>query len=277
MADETAGGELLAAACARAPVSARVVLEQRGLRTGNPGLRGLVRPGMRILDVGCGTGSISRAIARAVGRTGHVVAVDQDEVLINRARRLFGHVANLEFAVYGALRELPGGFDLACCARLLQWLAKPELAVDALASAVVPGGLVQILDCDHLQAEWDPDLPPAMRHFYEAFLTWRSDSGMDNRVGRRLPELLRTAGLIDVSTRPMAHTCRRDRGADWEHASLWADVVATRGDQLVRAGYVSDSERRAAESQYQAWLTDQGAVHVLALVSAYGRRPPADG
>lgn len=263
---------------ARFPVSASVILDRRDLQTGNPGVIDLVRPGMRILDVGCGSGSISRAMATEVGRAGHVLAVDCQEELVNRARRRFGHVSNLQFAVFDGCGILPGEFDLACCSRMLQWLADPERAVLAMADAVKPGGFVQLFDYDHLQAEWHPDLPPAMRHFYEALLTWRSDAGMDNRVGRRLAQLLAQAGLIDVFSQPMPHICRRHPGGDWEHASVWADVAATRGHELVRDGYISDAECLAAEAEYRCWLAEQGVLHVLALVSAHGRRPrSADG
>lgn len=263
----------IAAGRARFPASASVILDRRDLRTGNPGVIGLVRPGMRVLDVGCGSGSISRAIATEVGRAGHVLAVDCQEELINRARRHFGHVGNLQFAVFDGCGVLPGDFDLACCSRMLQWLPDPQRAVRAMADAVKPGGFVQLFDYDHLQAEWHPDLPPAMRHFYEALLTWRSDAGMDNRVGRRLAQLLARAGLIEIFAQPMPHVCRRQPGHDWEHASVWADVAATRGHQLVRDGYISDAERLAAEAEYRCWLAGQGALHVLALVSAHGRRP----
>lgn len=68
------------------PSSAVPILERRGLAAGNPRLVQLLRRGMRVLDVGCGTGSITAEIAAAVAPEGSVVGLDRDASLIQTAR-----------------------------------------------------------------------------------------------------------------------------------------------------------------------------------------------
>jgi hypothetical protein len=68
-----------------------------------------------------------------------------------------------------------------------------------MVAAARAGGAVSILDYDHTAAEWDPPPPTAGARFYEAFLAWRTEAGMDNAIGARLERMLRDAGLLDVT------------------------------------------------------------------------------
>ena len=72
------------------------------------------RSGERVLDIGCGGGITSAAIARAVGATGQVTGLDVSKVILDIARQRYGHVANLEFllADAGAHEFAPGTYDL---------------------------------------------------------------------------------------------------------------------------------------------------------------------
>jgi SAM-dependent methyltransferase len=65
-----------------------------------------VRPGQRVLDVGCGTGYFSRLVARSVGPNGVVVGIDPSESMIQYARQKTASIGNCEFQV-GAAEALP--------------------------------------------------------------------------------------------------------------------------------------------------------------------------
>ncbi|GHF45983.1 class I SAM-dependent methyltransferase [Seohaeicola zhoushanensis] len=58
--------------------------------------RAALRPGQRVLDIGCGTGASVLAAAAAVGPTGHVLAADISELLLSRARERTAHLPNVE-------------------------------------------------------------------------------------------------------------------------------------------------------------------------------------
>ena len=73
------------------------ILNERTLEGDHRRLAELLAPGMRVLDAGCGTGSITAGIARRVGELGQVVGIDRDAVLFKQARTAFPDLANLEF------------------------------------------------------------------------------------------------------------------------------------------------------------------------------------
>src|SRR6266446_5552766 len=73
------------------------ILNRRTLERDHRRLFDLLRPGMTVLDVGCGTGAITAGIARVAGSQGNVVGVDRDESLLDIARKEHGGVLNLRF------------------------------------------------------------------------------------------------------------------------------------------------------------------------------------
>jgi trans-aconitate 2-methyltransferase len=95
----------------------------------------------RILDVGCGDGKISAAIAERL-RSGSVLGVDPSRDMIAFASSHFGPVhANLRFEVADA-RRLPykNEFDLVVSFNALHWVPEQDLALDSIHAALKPGG-----------------------------------------------------------------------------------------------------------------------------------------
>lgn len=260
---------------AHMPPGAPAILERRGLASGNPGLADLLRPGLRVLDVGCGSGSITRDVARAVGPTGRVIGIDVNPVLIDRARARNANIPNVSFRVCDIRREHPvGKFDLAYAARVLQWITDPRSVVSMIRKVIVVGGIVQVYDYDHTAAIWQPELPRSMKDFYSAFLSWRADAGMDNRIARHLANVLSDGGLVDVQAKVLPQEWRRENPVEWSLAGMWADVAASRGHQMVRDGYITEHQRAQADLDYRSWLSVVGERHVVHLAAAWGYQPP---
>jgi ubiquinone/menaquinone biosynthesis C-methylase UbiE len=107
-------------------------------------------PGLRVLDVGCGTGAISKDIAAQVGDTGHVTGIDNTEYFIQSGKETYADVKNLDL-IYTDLfaYEPEEKFDLIVAARVLQWLNNPVEALKKMYSLLKPGGMVSILDYNH--------------------------------------------------------------------------------------------------------------------------------
>src|SRR5262245_22918543 len=195
---------------AHMPEGSAAILDARSLATAHRRLASLLRPGLSVLDVGCGTGAITRGIAEAVGREGRAVGVDVDPAMIDKARAGHAGVSNLSFAVADAC-ALPfrGIFDVVTAARVLQWLADPEAAVRWMTTAVKRSGRVVILDFNHEKVSWTPEPPASMRRFYSAFLRWRDTAGMDNAIADHLAELFAKAGLAEITTTEQHEMTRR--------------------------------------------------------------------
>ena len=229
---------------------------------------------MSVLDVGCGSGAITRGVADAVGPDGTVLGIDVSIELVGSALRSCDGVANLSFEVADIHQlERPAEFDVVNAARVLQWLADPMPALRAMVEAVRPGGTVIVLDYDHTKLEWDPEPPSAVGRFYDAFLQWREEAGMDNRLAEHLPAMFRSAGLIDIEASDEAEIAERDDEDFATRVALWPDVIATRGHQLVGDGVLSEAERSRAESEFRRWIEDDAERQLLSLSAVTGTRP----
>jgi ubiquinone/menaquinone biosynthesis C-methylase UbiE len=260
---------------AHMPEGTQRILNARSLQTAHRRLAVLLRPGLKVLDLGCGTGAITRDIAAAVGPHGQVVGADVNAALIAEARRVHETVPGLSFEVCDVY-TLPfrAAFDLVSAARVLQWLAHPLDALRMLVTATVPGGRVLILDYNHEKIVWQPPPPACMRMFYTAFLRWRAEAGMDNAVADHVAQMCAQVGLVNIVTTPQPEVTQRTDPDFAIRLGLWAEVAATRGHQMVADGVITEPQRAAAETEYRAWLHDNAASQSLYLMAVEGTRLP---
>jgi ubiquinone/menaquinone biosynthesis C-methylase UbiE len=255
---------------ARMPAGTGGILDRRTL-AGHPHLAALLRPGVTMLDVGCGPGAITADAADVVGPHGLAVGADVSPPLLARARQRVADGRPLRFtrADIFAMPFAPA-FDVVTAARVLQWLARPGDAVASMARVTRPGGTVLVLDYDHDAIRWTPSPPPAMRAFYAAFLAWRAQAGFDNAIARRLPALFEAAGLSRVRVDHAPEIATRGDADFATRAGIWADVAATRGHQMVADGIVSEDDRRRAEADYRAWVDTDATSMTLHLDAVQG-------
>src|SRR5688500_2183313 len=102
------------------------IFDSRTLKTDYATLAPILRPGLRVLDVGCGTGAISKGIAEQVGTTGYVLGIDNTKAFIDSGRETYKEVCNLELLHADLFNFQPAEkFDLIVAARVLQWLNNP--------------------------------------------------------------------------------------------------------------------------------------------------------
>ncbi|MBM3787255.1 MAG: methyltransferase domain-containing protein [Acidobacteria bacterium] len=227
--------------------SDRGTLNARTLEKDHKRLAALLRPGLSVLDVGCGTGAITRGIAKV---TGDALGIDRDKSLVPDEPG-FQHADILNFE--------PGRrFDIVTAARTLQWISNPQQALDRMTALTKPGGLVVVLDYSHERNVWQPDAPPSFQHFYAAFLKWRAHHGWDNLLADHLEDLFAQAGLADL------HATTDDELAP---PGLWPMMVDSLGPVIVRDGFLTDLKRMAAAGGIGAYEGTQA----LALRTVIGR------
>ena len=262
----------LAAGRAQMPEGSNRVLDERTLTASYRTLAALLKPGMAVLDVGCGTGAITRGMAELAGPSGMVVGIDPGESLVAQAREKHREVPGLAFVVADVYTYVPGAsFDVVASARTLQWLADPYDALQRMAGFLKPGGTLSVLDYNHEKITWNPLPPPSMQLFYDAFLRWRADAGMQNDIADRLAGYYETAGLRDIAVTSQVETVRRTDPDYAAKMSIWAKVAETRGHQLVADGYVTEAQRLAAVQDYTAWLATEGDHMEMYLLAVEGR------
>ena len=256
------------------PEGSSAILNTRSLQTSNRRLAEMLRPGLSVLDVGCGTGAITRGMAEAVLPNGRAVGIDANVRLIEEARRAHGDIPGLSFDV-GDIYRLPyhNSFDVVTAARVLQWLAKPLEALRTMAAAVKPGGAILVLDYNHEKIHWQPPPPQSMETFYSGFLRWRAESGMDNAIADHVAAMFTTIGLMGIVETPQHEVTRRGDPDFETRLGIWAEVAASRGHQMVVDGMLTEAQRVAAEAEYRAWIRHKAECQILYLIAVEGVRP----
>jgi len=233
----------------------------------------MVRPGMSVLDVGCGTGAITFGIAKAVGERGRGVGVDRDPALIENARKDYP-LPNLMFETGDATSlSYRAEFDIATAARTLQWIGDPAAALAKLKAAVKPGGAIVILDYNHVSNSWEPEPPPVFREFYQAFLAWREANHWDNQMADHLPDLMRAAGLTQIEIHNQDEIIGRDDPDHQRHFDVWGYVIEVPGDQIVAGGFLTPEQLRAAADEFKPWATTELMKQTMVMRTVTARVP----
>ncbi|WP_332369729.1 methyltransferase domain-containing protein [Spirosoma telluris] len=224
--------------------------------------------GLSVLDVGCGSGAITRSIAEKTGPTGRVLGIDPNENLIQQARQNAGTLPGIDFQQADVFSfDTTEQFDLVTCARTLQWLAQPEAALINMKRFVKPGGHLAILDFNHEKLAWSPEPPAAMRTFYDAFLQWRQDAGFDNAIADHVQAMMHRIGFESVTVEAQFEISKRSDPDFAITSRLWAEVAELRGPQLVQAGYISEDIRLQAITDYDNWIATIGESMIVYLLA----------
>ncbi|NIG56453.1 methyltransferase domain-containing protein [Chitinophaga sp. Cy-1792] len=260
-----------AAKRAEMPSGTAILLEERSVENSNHNLLAVLRPGQTVLDVGGGSGAITQGITRYVGNSGKVYGIDSSEELIGIARNKYGHIPNLEFIHGDIMRyETSLRFDIITVARTLQWLTNPVDVIAKLKQLLKPGGILCILDYNHTKATWDPQPPQSMVHFYDKFLQWRQDVGMDNEIADHLSALLSEQGFSDITITDESERGTLSDPGFHAHANIWAVVAKLRGKQLVTDNYITEDERLLAIEEYETWVASAARSHTMYLRGVHG-------
>lgn len=157
-----------------------------------------LRPGMRVLDVGCGVGDVSFMAASFVGPTGQVVGVDSDPRSLEWARRRADEAGldQVHF-VQRDLHELESDepFDAVVGRFILIHLADPADTLRRLALLVRPGGILAFQDF-HFEYVPMSTAPVALwDEWLRLFLGTFRQAGRDTAMGMHLYQVFVDAGL----------------------------------------------------------------------------------
>jgi SAM-dependent methyltransferase len=149
-----------------------------------------LRPGMRVLDVGCGPGDVSLLAARLVGPTGTVLGVDAagDIIEFARARAAAQGISTVRFEQSTVADVAADEVDAVIGRLILMHLPDPVAALRQLAALVRPGGVIAFCEFDVTAARSWPDSPLA-RTVVGAIVD------LDPTFGANLHTLFRRAGL----------------------------------------------------------------------------------
>ena len=183
-------------------------------------------PDARVLEIGCGTGAISRLLA-ARPKVGQVLGVDPSPILLAQARELAAGISNLSFQEADG-RDLPlpdASFDVVVVHRVLSHVPGPERVLGQAFRVLRAGGWLAAFDGDYATitlatGDFDP-LQACVAAFTPAYIT-------DPWV-RRLPAMVHQAGFAEGRLRSHGFVQTSEPDYMLSIADRGADALATAG------------------------------------------------
>jgi ubiquinone/menaquinone biosynthesis C-methylase UbiE len=235
-----------------------------------------LRPGMDLLDVGCGPGTITLGLAQEVA-PGQVTGLDHDADEIEAARALAAErgIANVTFQTGNAL-SLPfedGTFDAAYENNLFVHLSQKAVpAAREVYRVLKPGGLFGARDADAEAVVWGNPIEP-LKQLDALFRRWHQSRGSDITLGKRLPAILREAGFADTIKSVSADTKGTPKGAR-AHAEITVFLLdGPFGRDIVEKGWADQAAVEHLKESVREWGEHPDAFFANVHVEVIGWKP----
>jgi SAM-dependent methyltransferase len=225
-----------------------------------------VTQGWRCLEVGAGAGSIAEWLCRRVGPDGKIVATELQTKFLETI-----DAPNLEIRRHDITTDEleTGAFDLVSARKVLEHLVSPQVALRNMVAALRPGGWLLVEDSD---------LASFMRvsfchrerfeRSYAKFLEALASGGFQPKLGVRLGDELRAAGLTDV--RLKGTTAEWTAAGDHPVGKVYRMTIERVRERIVKAGLLQNEEvdQLLADIQSPEFHAITG-IHC----AAWGRKP----
>lgn len=236
-------------------------------------------PGMAVLDVGCGPGTITADLARLVA-PGPVVGIDRAEEAVAEARaRTGGPVGHgpvpsgVEFRT-GDVYQLEfeaRSFDVVHGHQLLQHLSDPVAALSEMRRVLRPDGLLAVRDADYGAFVWYP-AEHRLDRWREVYTEVSARNGADANTGRRVPALVAAAGYRDLQVSSSTWTFADEPSLSW-WSGTWADrcVASSFAAQALEYGLSTRGELDSLAEGWREWAGHPDALFVVLHVEVLAR------
>jgi trans-aconitate methyltransferase len=232
-----------------------------------------VAPGSRWLDIGCGTGMLSRAILQDC-EPAAVMGIDRAEGYLAFAREQ-AQDTRVRFAVQDvqALADDAAAYDAVVSGLVLNFLPQPDVAIGHMVRGARPGGVVAAYVWDYAGSM------QLMRHFWDAAAALDPQASSLHE-GRRFPicqpqplaDLFRAAGLAQVEVRAIEITTNFQDFDDY-----WLPFLGGQGPAPSYVQMLSDEQRAALRERLRQSLpiAQDGSIALVARAWAVrGARQP---
>ena len=231
---------------------------------------------MRVLDFGCGPGTISVDLAEHLLPDGSIVGIDYSDAVIAQAKSNAAEkgVTNAEFAV-NSIYETgydADSFDAAYAHQVLQHLSEPVRALTEARRVLKPGGICAVREVDWgTSAIWPAD--ERLSKFLDVYYKVAERNGGDAHAGRRVKQWFTEAGFTDLVVTTSTWTFSDENGLKW-WGEQWAERIL-RSDLAKRAleyGIASESELAEISQGWLDWVDAEGAFFAFTQVEVVGTK-----
>ncbi|KAI0552649.1 ubiE/COQ5 methyltransferase [Xylaria curta] len=204
-----------------------------------------IKPHYRILDVGCGPGSITVDFAQLVPQ-GSVIGIDASDDVLSQARELAherGVEGNLTFQRHDA-NELPfsdGEFDIVYCHQVLHHVRNPVAILKEMKRVTRKGGFVAAREVDYGALIWYPELP-GIQKWEDVHMAIFKANEVQPKAGRYVRAWAKEAGFLheEITFSWGLWNYQDDEAVVW--ATLWAD-------RALKSSYASTSLEKGISTQ----------------------------
>lgn len=247
-------------------------MAKRSLDTHGAFFKPYLRPGMKLLDCGCGPGAIALGLAKAIF-PGMLTGIDCEvsQIQIATESAFTEGVSNAEFleANIYALPFADDSFDAIFSHALFEHLKEPTQALREMWRVLKPGGIVGVRSPDwggFLIAPSTPELEKAFSYY-----KWLQQQNSGNpEVGRELRALLRQSGFTNIK----ASVCYQD----YERLSEITEYLALRieasakVDGAVEKGWTDERLLTAMSHTLREWSQHPDAFFAQSWCEAVGQK-----
>ena len=225
-----------------------------------------LRPGLDLLDVGCGPGTITVDLATRVA-PGRVVGIDLSDEPLAEARGLAertGVAATFEVGDVYALSEPDDSFDVVHAHQVLQHLADPVAALREMARVCRPGGVIAVRDVDYAALTlFPPDV--ALDRWLDLYYRVARRNEGEPDAGRMLLAWAHAAGLRDTTATTTSWCWGTPAEREW-WGNSWAGRATSSAfaEQALAYGLSSAAELETIAAAWLDWAAaDDGWLGMM--------------
>jgi SAM-dependent methyltransferase len=232
-----------------------------------------IRPGWRAVDIGCGPIGILNLLSERVEASGSVIGLEREQRFVEMARaeiakRRLGNVTMVQADGLDTGLE-KNSFDLVHERLVMINVSAREAFLTEMLSLLRPGGTVILEDVDNVSWLCQP-AHPSWEVLLNAFHTVFHAGGGDGFIGRRLPVLLRAAGVQNIQTKVAVETPPL---GDYRRTHLVSLIDSIR-DKIIAKGLLNEAQLNEHREALMRHLSDPATTVIdKLLVQCWGQKP----
>ncbi len=226
-----------------------------------------LRPGLSLLDIGCGPGTITADLAELVAPA-TVTALELTEEALNGAREETARRGQTSVVFrLGDVQDLDlpdDAFDVVHAHQVLQHVGDPVQALQEMRRVCRPGGLVAVRDSDYTGFAWWP-MVAELDEWLALYRSAARANGGEPDAGRRLLSWAQVAGFSDITATSSTWCYATQAQRAW-WGGMWADRItgSALAQQLLTSGEAGEDDLTRIAGGWRRWAeADDGWLSVL--------------
>jgi len=233
-----------------------------------------LKPNMKALDAGCGTGFITRIMALKVF-PGKVHGIDIDPIFIDTAKKLalMKGIENTQFELGNIdnLKYENGTFDLSYCRLVLMHVKNPVKTILELKRVTKKRGTIAASDNDDGVLISFPNTPKLLL-LWSKFNAWAKNRGEDRYIGRKLFSIFSEAGMNSIRIYPIPiFATQQNPDALKMLVTVPIKLIQQDKNAMIKKGIITAKDYEEAMREVELALTHPGAFAMGLNILATGK------